>query len=70
MHKNFPYFFIYLCFLLIGYNEKLFGKKWGGEDWEVIDRLFQNGLYFIHLRLPRFYHIHHSKQGMWDGERQ
>lgn len=52
-----------------GMNEKEFGAKWGGEDWELVDRIVSNGLYLIHIRLPRFYHIHHSNQGLWDGRK-
>uniref|UniRef100_A0A7M5XCJ4 Hexosyltransferase n=1 Tax=Clytia hemisphaerica TaxID=252671 RepID=A0A7M5XCJ4_9CNID len=47
------------------YNEKLFGTKWGGEDWEVMDRMVAKGYYIVHQRLPRFYHLHHGRAGMW-----
>lgn len=43
----------------------MFSEKWGGEDWEVMDRIVGKGIYIIHQRLPRFYHIHHVRKGMW-----
>ncbi|XP_066927984.1 uncharacterized protein [Clytia hemisphaerica] len=48
------------------FNEKLFKDKWGGEDWEVMDRMVGNGIQIIHQRLPRFYHIHHDRKHMWN----
>lgn len=49
-----------------GYNEKLYGSKWGGEDWEILDRILANGLYVIKQRMQRFYHIYHSRKSMWN----
>ena len=43
----------------------MFNEKWGGEDWEVMDRIVSKGIYIIHQRLPRFYHIHHDRSKMW-----
>lgn len=48
-----------------GFNEKMFGENWGGEDWEVMDRIVGKGIYIIHQRLPRFYHIYHDRKEMW-----
>jgi len=53
------------CFGFSGYNEKLYGDKWGGEDWEVIDRIVAKGIVIIKQTLPRFYHLHHNRDGMW-----
>lgn len=48
-------------------NENQFGTSWGGEDWELLDRIIMAGYYVIHNRLPRFYHIFHSNHDTWDG---
>ena len=47
-------------------NVQAFQHKWGGEDWEMIDRVLAAGLEVERLRMPGFYHFYHSKQGMWD----
>jgi len=65
-------YFLYLscllcyCFHFSGFNEKLFGNKWGGEDWEVMDRIVSKGINIIHQRSPRFYHLFHNRAGMWN----
>lgn len=59
--------YIFCIFCLSGFNEKMFGKKWGGEDWEVVDRIVRQGIFVIHNRLPRFYHLFHSNNKAWDG---
>uniref|UniRef100_A0A7M6DS34 Hexosyltransferase n=1 Tax=Clytia hemisphaerica TaxID=252671 RepID=A0A7M6DS34_9CNID len=49
-----------------GFNEKMFADKWGGEDWELVDRIIATGIQIIHYRLPRFYHLYHSRKKMWN----
>ena len=49
-----------------GMNVQAFQHKWGGEDWEMIDRVLAVGLEVERLRMPGFYHFYHSKEGMWD----
>eukprot|EP00795_Rhopilema_esculentum_P015639 gene15639-6923_t len=53
-----------------GMNETFFKYKWGGEDWEFVDRVVMGRLEIVHPRLPGFYHIYHSTIGTWDGSKK
>ena len=49
-----------------GMNIDEFKHSWGGEDWEMADRILMAGLEIERLKVPHLYHYHHSKKGMWD----
>ncbi|XP_031556021.1 N-acetyl-beta-glucosaminyl-glycoprotein 4-beta-N-acetylgalactosaminyltransferase 1-like isoform X2 [Actinia tenebrosa] len=49
-----------------GLNVTAFQNKWGGEDWEMVDRILKKELEIERLRLPHFYHFFHDKNNMWD----
>ena len=48
-----------------GFNEERFSTKWGGEDWDLMDRAYQVGLEFERIKHADFYHYYHTRKGMW-----
>ncbi|XP_046847388.1 beta-1,4-N-acetylgalactosaminyltransferase 3-like isoform X2 [Xenia sp. Carnegie-2017] len=48
-----------------GFDEVQFRTKWGGEDWDLVDRAYRSGLEFERIKMADFYHYDHSKVGLW-----
>jgi len=39
---------------------------WGGEDWDLVQKLISNKMVVLRARVPGLYHYHHDRQGMWN----
>ena len=51
-----------------GLNEKAFDEKWGGEDWDFMERIVYSGMEYDRVRHPKIFHYFHSKNGMWNND--
>ncbi|KAL9955815.1 hypothetical protein ACROYT_G037198 [Oculina patagonica] len=49
-----------------GMNTEEFKYNWGGEDWDLLDRVLMLPLEVERIRHPGLYHHYHNKQNMWD----
>ncbi|KAL9978695.1 hypothetical protein ACROYT_G016244 [Oculina patagonica] len=48
-----------------GMDSEKFKYKWGGEDWDLLDRVFNAQLEVERIKYPGLYHHYHSKKGKW-----
>ena len=53
------------CLILKGMNTEKFKYKWGGEDWDLLDRVVNAQLEVERIKYPGLYHHYHTKQKMW-----
>ena len=53
-----------------GLGQEHFDKKWGGEDWDLMERIVASGMEYERLRNTKIFHHWHSRQGMWTGDPQ
>lgn len=51
-----------------GMDVEKFKYKWGGEDWDFLDRVVRAKLEVERFKYPGLYHHFHHKRGMWDME--
>lgn len=51
-----------------GFNEKVFDEKWGGEDWDFMERIVYFGMEYDWLWYLNIFYYFYSKKGMWDDE--
>lgn len=49
-----------------GMNVKDFQFKWGGEDWDLVDRVLNMSLEVERIRYPGLYHHFHGKNRKWN----
>ena len=41
-------------------------KQWGGEDWELLDRVLMSGMEVERRKVPAFYHFYHKPLGSFN----
>ena len=49
----------------VGGMSNEFGLRWGGEDWELVDRLLRVGYHIYRVRVPALVHYYHTREGAW-----
>ena len=52
--------------LSIGMNTEDYKYKWGGEDWDLLDRVINAELKVVRIKHPGLYHHYHTKQKIWN----
>ena len=52
-------------FPLKGMNSEEFKYKWGGEDWDLLDRVLNAKLEVERIKYPGLYHHYHNKEKIW-----
>ncbi|XP_067020952.1 N-acetyl-beta-glucosaminyl-glycoprotein 4-beta-N-acetylgalactosaminyltransferase 1-like [Acropora muricata] len=48
-----------------GMDAEKFTTRWGGEDWDLVDRAIGVNLEIERLRLRKFYHYYHDRASDW-----
>ena len=49
-----------------GMNVLDYKHKWGGEDWDLVDRVLMAALEIERFKVPGLYHYFHPRRGMWN----
>ena len=49
-----------------GMNTALYQYKWGGEDWDLLDRILNAKLEVERVKHPGLYHHYQIKQKTWN----
>jgi len=57
---------LFLVCLSKGMDTEKFKYKWGGEDWDLLDRVLNAKMEVERIKYPGLYHHYHSKQKMWN----
>lgn len=48
-----------------GFNEKVFDEKWGGEDWDFMERFVWFSMEYDRVWYFKIFYYYYSKCGMW-----
>ncbi|KAK3738436.1 hypothetical protein QZH41_017073, partial [Actinostola sp. cb2023] len=51
-----------------GLDEETYKNKWGGEDWDLMEKVVGGGLEYERLKHFNMFHFKHSRKGMWTGD--
>ena len=58
---------IYFCYVSPkGMDTEKFKYKWGGEDWDLLDRVLNAKLEVERIKYPGLYHHYHRKRMKWN----
>ena len=50
----------------LGMNAKHFKYRWGGEDWDLLDRVLMLPVEVERIKHPGLYHHYHAKTRQWN----
>ena len=56
----------FLSFTSLGMNTKDFKYKWGGEDWDLLDRVLMLPMEVERIKHPGLFHHYHAKREQWN----
>lgn len=50
----------------LGMNTKDYKYRWGGEDWDLLNRVMMLPVEVERIKHPGLYHHYHAKQRQWN----
>ena len=56
----------FFSFTLLGMNTRDFKYKWGGEDWDLLDRVLMLPIEVERIKHPGLFHHFHAKRMQWN----